>query len=56
MLKDWQEVLSAVHYLRNPENDVFQMYECLTDIFPGIENCIHTNLTLKSNCTEKGNF
>ena len=53
MLENWQEVLSAVNYLRNPENDVFQMYECFTDIFPGIEDCIETNLSLKENCTEK---
>ena len=48
-------MLSAVKYLRNPENDILQMYECFMDIFPGIENCIQTNLTIMKNCTEKGN-
>ena len=30
------------------------MYEVWTDLFPGIEECIHSNLTVRDYCTEQG--
>lgn len=39
---------------RNMSSDVVKMYEVLTDLFPGIEQCIHNNLTVRDECTKRG--
>ena len=35
-------------------SDILKMYEVWTDLFPGIEECIHSNLTVRDYCTEQG--
>ena len=39
---------------RNMSSDVVKMYEVLTDLFPGIEQCIYNNLTVRDECTKRG--
>ena len=41
---------------RSLTSDVTSMFEVLTDIFPGIEECIFDNLTLRESCTTEGLF
>ena len=37
-------------------SDIIRMYEVLSDLFPGIEECIHSNLTVREDCTEQGSI
>ena len=39
---------------RNVTADIINMFEVLTDMFPGIEGCIDKNLVVKDDCTEEG--
>ena len=53
-LKSKSEVESFVSRTRNLSSDAYSMFEVLTDIFPGIEECIFENLTLRESCTNEG--
>ena len=39
---------------RNLSSDTERMFEVLTDLFPGIEECILNNLTVREECTDRG--
>ena len=39
---------------RNTTADIIDMYEVLTDMFPGIEECIDGKLIIKDECTKEG--
>ena len=45
---------SIVLQTRNMTSDIIRMYEVLSDLFPGIDECIHSNLTVREDCTEQG--
>ena len=53
-LKKKSDVVSLVSQTRNLSSDAISMYEVLTDIFPGIEECIFDNLTVRESCTNEG--
>ena len=53
-LKKKSDVVSLVSQTRNLSSDAVSMYEVLTDIFPGIEECVFDNLTLQESCTNEG--
>ena len=53
-LKSKSEVESFVSRTRNLSSDANSMFEVLTDIFPGIEECIFDNLTVRESCTNEG--
>ena len=39
---------------RDRKIDTEQMYNVMTDLFPGIEACINANLTIKEYCNKTG--
>ena len=53
-LKSKSEVESLVSRTRSLSSDAISMFEVLTDIFPGIEECVFDNLTLRESCTNEG--
>ena len=53
-LKYKSDVESLVSQTRNLSSDTINMFEVLTDIFPGIQECIFDNLTVRESCTNEG--
>ena len=53
-LKKKSDVVSLVSQTRNLSSDTINMFEVLTDIFPGIQECIFDNLTVRESCTNEG--
>ena len=45
---------SFVSKTRNLASDTASMFEVLTDLFPGVEECIFNNLTVRDECTNQG--
>ena len=43
-----------VSQTRNITEDIIKMYEVISDLFPGIEECVHTDLRVREDCTEQG--
>ena len=39
---------------KNLAADTASMFEVLTDLFPGVEECIFNNLTVRDECTDQG--
>ena len=46
--------MSILLRTRNVTADIINMFEVLTDMFPGIEGCIDKNLVVKDECTVEG--
>ena len=51
--KSKEEVMSMIISHRNVTADVMNMHSVLTDMFPGIEDCIDRNLHVKDECKNK---
>ena len=49
-----EDFLDFVSNTRNATEDTASMYEVMTDFFPGIENCVNEDLTVRKNCTPTG--
>ena len=51
--KEIDEIYSMIEK-RDRKIDTEQMYNVMTDLFPGIEACINANLTIKEYCNKTG--